>query len=390
MAHVYKQNLRYPRREDEMALDWFPVFRTGKHTDSNGNEKEWTRDDLNKIVSSYDPSHHEAPVVIGHPKDNAPAWGWVEALKREGDILLAKPARLVSDFVDMLKKGMFKKRSISLYPDGSLRHIGFLGAMPPAVKGLEDIQFNEGGETTIEFEEMLSPSHSHPESRGGEGRGTEESKKEDKTMKFFDWLKSLAQKEGVQLDDLPATFSEADVRDAAAKAAQEARDKAAAEFAEQQKKKDSEIAERERKLKEKEASYAKKAVSEFCEGLKKQGVLTPAMDKIGMGITEFMHQISAIGTTVEFGEGDAKGKQTPLEFMQGFLAKLPKAIEFREVAGNEKDTGKSGNAGERLGRLVSEKMKANKELTYGAAFAEVQEENPELAAEYAEDMKGGK
>jgi hypothetical protein len=132
---------------------WLPVFRTGKHTDSGGNTREWTRDDLDKVAGDYNPSHHEAPLVIGHPKENAPAWGWVEALKREGDILLAKPKQLVDEFVEMLKKGMYKKRSISLYPDGSLRHIGFLGAMPPAVKGIPDLSFSDKYALTIEFSE---------------------------------------------------------------------------------------------------------------------------------------------------------------------------------------------------------------------------------------------
>lgn len=96
---------------------WIPVFKTGTHTDSSGNEKTWTDADLDKIAASYHPAGHEAPVVIGHPKDNGPAWGWVEGLKREGDILYAKFKDLVPEFVDMVRKGLFKKRSISLYPD---------------------------------------------------------------------------------------------------------------------------------------------------------------------------------------------------------------------------------------------------------------------------------
>lgn len=354
-------------------LDWIPVFRTGTHTDSNGNTRIWGENDLDSIVSKYDPSHHEAPIVIGHPKDNSPAWGWIESLKREGDILLAKPKNLINEFVDMLKKGMFKKRSISIYPDGTLRHIGFLGAIPPSVKGLPDINF-KGGEkyTSIEFEENLQAN-----------------RKEAKIMKFFEWLKSLAQKEGVQLEDLPATFSEADLKTAAEKAAKEEREKAAAEFTEAQKKKDTEYAEREKKLKDAEVAAKKKAISDFCEGLKKKGILIPAMEKLGMGITSFMEQIATIETTIEFGEDGKKEKQTPLKFMQSFLTHLPKAIEFREVAGNDKDM-KTGNAGEKIEALVKEKMKANKEFTYGMAFAEVQKENIDLAQEYAEELKGGK
>ncbi len=132
---------------------WFAIFKTGKHTDSSGNEREWTENDLDNIIDKYDPSKHEAPIVIGHPKTNAPAYGWVEKLKRIGDTLYAVPKQLANEFVEMVNKGLFKKRSISLYPDGTLRHIGFLGAQPPAVKGLPDVEFKEDENLdTIEIE----------------------------------------------------------------------------------------------------------------------------------------------------------------------------------------------------------------------------------------------
>ncbi len=131
--------------------DWIQVFKTGRHTDAEGREKEWGRADLDQIASSYNPNIHEAPVVIGHPENNAPAFGWVEALKREGDILYAKLKNLIPEFVDMVRRGLYKKRSIALYPDLSLRHVGFLGAMPPAIKGLEDVRFQERGQFTTNF-----------------------------------------------------------------------------------------------------------------------------------------------------------------------------------------------------------------------------------------------
>lgn len=131
---------------------WVEVFKTGVHTNSAGETRTWGKDDLDKIVSQYNPKQHEAPIVIGHPKDNAPAYGWVEALKREGETLYAKLKDLAPEFLDIVKKGLFKKQSISLYPDLFLKHIGFLGAMAPAIKGLADIKFREGGRVmTYEF-----------------------------------------------------------------------------------------------------------------------------------------------------------------------------------------------------------------------------------------------
>lgn len=129
------------------------VFKSGKHTDSAGVVREWTDTDVKSIADKYDPVNHSAPIVIGHPKDNAPAYGWVEKLEYSDGVLYADFKEVNDGFVDAVKSGAYKKRSISLYPDMTLRHVGFLGAMPPAVKGLADIAFSEKEHTTIEFEE---------------------------------------------------------------------------------------------------------------------------------------------------------------------------------------------------------------------------------------------
>jgi len=124
--------------------EWDLVFRAGQHTDSSGNTKKWTTDDLDKIVNSFNPAYHEPPLVIGHPSDNAPAFGWVAGIKRQGDGLYLKYKDVAAEFKDWASKKLFKKKSIAVYPDGSLRHIGYLGAMPPAIKGLPDFAFNDG------------------------------------------------------------------------------------------------------------------------------------------------------------------------------------------------------------------------------------------------------
>ena len=53
---------------------WVEIFRAGRHTDSQGRSADFTAADLDRTVSLFDPAHHEPPAVIGHPKDNAPAW----------------------------------------------------------------------------------------------------------------------------------------------------------------------------------------------------------------------------------------------------------------------------------------------------------------------------
>lgn len=128
---------------------WIEIFKSGTHTDSSGRSSEYSPHTLSEISSRYnsqlqtDPTA-AAPVVKGHPADNSPAYGWVERLARRGDKLVAKLRDLQPEFVDEVRKGMFKKVSISLYGDNLLRHIGFLGAAAPAVKGLLTPQFSEG------------------------------------------------------------------------------------------------------------------------------------------------------------------------------------------------------------------------------------------------------
>jgi len=133
----------------------FEIFKTGSHTSDKGIQKEYSLDDLNFIAQSYNPSEDEAPIVIGHPLDNSPAYGWVSSLEvtEDGKLVADAPdEKLHPGFLSAVQEGRYKKRSISLTPEGKLRHIGFLGGAAPAVKGLADIQFSQPSSTVIEFE----------------------------------------------------------------------------------------------------------------------------------------------------------------------------------------------------------------------------------------------
>lgn len=133
----------------------FEIFKTGTHTSDKGIEKDYSLDDLNFIAQSYKPEEDEAPIVIGHPVDNSPAYGWVSSLTvtEDGKLVADAPDdKLHPDFLSAVKEGRYKKRSISLNPEGKLRHVGFLGGAAPAVKGLADIQFSQPSSTIIEFD----------------------------------------------------------------------------------------------------------------------------------------------------------------------------------------------------------------------------------------------
>jgi hypothetical protein len=138
----------------------FEIFKTGTHTSDKGVSKEYTLDDLNFIAQSYKPEEDEAPIVIGHPEDNDPAFGWISSLSvsEDGNLIAETPDdKLHPDFLSALKEGRYRKRSISLTPEGKLRHVGFLGAAKPAVKGLADIQFTSQSSEVYEFDLEKEP-----------------------------------------------------------------------------------------------------------------------------------------------------------------------------------------------------------------------------------------
>ena len=140
------------------------LFRPGTHIDMGGQELTFSESDLTATVNAYDPALHEAPLCIGHPKDDAPAYGWVQSMRMSADGPEATPHQVNADFAEMHKTGAFKKVSASFYPPNSphnpvpgvyyLRHVAFLGAQPPAIKGLRPAEFAEADDCiTIEFSE---------------------------------------------------------------------------------------------------------------------------------------------------------------------------------------------------------------------------------------------
>ena len=134
------------------TLNNVELFVIGTHTDSDGRTRTWKLEDLHKIVSQYDPAKQEAPAVIGHPKETAPAYGWVSRLWVDDGTLKGNFDQVAPEFETALKEGRYKKRSISVDKQFNLQHVAFLGAALPAVEGLKDIEFSAGAEfETYEF-----------------------------------------------------------------------------------------------------------------------------------------------------------------------------------------------------------------------------------------------
>ncbi len=128
------------------------VFRVGQHIDDAGIAHHFSEADLAGMVTSYNPTLREAPLTVGHPKDNLPAYGWVKSVVRTAAGALAITLRQVEpQFAEMVQAGRFKKRSASFYPPYApnnptpgkwyLRHVAFLGAQQPAIHGLAEVNF---------------------------------------------------------------------------------------------------------------------------------------------------------------------------------------------------------------------------------------------------------
>jgi len=367
---------------------WVEVFSVGEQTDANGNTREWTDADLNKIVSNYKTNKHEAPLVVGHPKENAPAFGWVEELKTDGKLLFAKFRQLVPEFVDAVKQGMYKKRSISLYPDLTLRHIGFLGAVPPAVKGLADIKFKEQIESIIiEFNELNNEK--------GDIDMTEEQikellkealkvQKETLDSEFAEQFKKL-EEANTKLSDELDTFKEKKANTPNLKPEdkkpedkdfenlklnqdefKEASVKVAIELAELKKDNTFLIAQNKAtELKNRVSEY-----KEFVNELHSNGKIVSDTQSEIVDLMEALHQLGEVNF--------AEGKENALTKFKEYLNKQPKLVEFEEKANKPKvlDT---KSADFQLNKLAEEKVKANEGMSFTEALGQVQEENPELA-----------
>lgn len=122
------------------------IFRTGNHTDSKGFTEVYTATNLDSIVSKYaerlshDPESL-APIVLGHPENHDASKGWVKRLFRRGKSLFANVDFTDNEFKEAIKSKQFRNVSIALDDELNFIHLGFLGAVAPAVKGLNPMKY---------------------------------------------------------------------------------------------------------------------------------------------------------------------------------------------------------------------------------------------------------
>lgn len=132
------------------------VFRPGTFTPMQGGSISYSAADLRAAADAYDKDAAPAPVVVGHPSTDAPAYAWAQSFEYDASAgrLYADVGEINPSFAEAVRKGTYKKVSLSFHrPDSSAnpvpgtwypKHIGFLGGAAPAVTGLQLVQFSEG------------------------------------------------------------------------------------------------------------------------------------------------------------------------------------------------------------------------------------------------------
>ena len=311
------------------------IFKTGTHTDSAGNTRHWSADTLHDIANSYNKETSPAPVVVGHPKTDSPAYGWVESLKVKGDTLVATLSQMQDGFVKLLKEGVYKTRSAAFYsPDSAnspvkgkwyLRHLGFLGGAAPAIKGLKPLNFSDDEDiTVINFEEENNKAT----------QGNVFSQALNTIKDAFAQGVAHGHKDGKQEKSTQgATMTDID------------KDKTTADFAEQEKK----FKQREENLARKEADMAfqeKQGVANaFVETLVKEGKVLPAeKTKVVALFASLCDDKEKDGVTFADKAGsDVPTTQSQQEIFKGLLKSLPKRVEYDEKAQEDGHEAKDGS-----------------------------------------------
>ena len=287
------------------------IFKAGRHIDDAGVEHVFTDADVAGMAAAYNPAQREAPLCIGHPKDNKPAWGWVQALQTRAGSLLMDTRDVIPAFAELVNAKQYKKRSASFYPPKHpnnptpgkwyLRHVAFLGAQQPAVAGLAD--FSAADEVgTVNFSDgdggaTSTPPHPPMEEPPMPEQGNKAAA-------------PAAATNDAALADVQTRLQAAEARAAAAERDATAAKEQLTQFSE---------AEEQRRTAE---------FTGFAEGLAQKAVLTPPEKSLAVAAMQALDACSP----VEFSEGNTTRKESVLDWFKRRLQVAAPVVQFGEHA----------------------------------------------------------
>ncbi|BBL73667.1 hypothetical protein [Methylomagnum ishizawai] len=321
----------------------------GKRRALNGAEFEFTPAILAELAE-YDPKVHEAPIVLGHPQLDDPAYGWLgtAAVDAATGKLVGTPSTLTPEFAEAVREKRYRKVSVSIYlPDSpgnprpgkhTIKHVGFFGAHAVADKGLRPYQFAADEPGTLEFSDWQT----FGVLRGVLGvlgrvrdwvldeRGQETA---DKLVSRddLDYLnRSVAEAEmREQMEDMADNprppMNYADPEDSTVTGTTSK----PAEFAEREqnlKQKEDALKAREAALKAQEQAAEQRRCADFAEQLVQEGKLLP---RDQAGFAGFLASLPA-DAPLEFGEGEDATKTTGRAWFESWSKGLPKRVDFGE------------------------------------------------------------
>ncbi len=353
------------------------VFRAGKWTDSSGRSREFTEDDLDKITATFNEKsgrnieNREVPLVIGHPNGEAPAFGVVEKLWRNGKKLFAKFKDIPEKMAGALKDDKrWRDVSISLnsIKDHVIQHVGLTNF--PAVAGMGGFKFKHLGESVqyianndIEINGDLKID-------------------EEKATGFVAWLKGLIKKEQeeftqnqqqeknnmsekVKLDELQAKITELETNFTSLK---DEKEKLTADFEAEKKAHTDLKADIAKKAEERQD----KAEADFVAGLIESKKIYPRDKEL------HLHTLKSLRDSgeAEFTNGEGKKeKKNAYDHYKDRLSSQPELQEFEEMGKGEE------KAKDAIDVKTREYMQANNitdESRYGECANIVISTNPEL------------
>lgn len=280
------------------------IARTGTFRDSRGAEHTFTASDLDEIAANYAAAPESAPLVFGHPEDNHPAYGWAKRVFRHGEKLFVQLVQVADKVREAVRKGHYKHVSMSLHPGGKrLRHIGLLGAVPPAISGLGPVEMSSNDFLTLNF--AAADLDADNDSKGAMTMGPEDIKRlgalEEQVKELTQQVQTLtAERDKAKADADEAQKKADEATNGQAEAAKEA-ETVKAEFAAFK------------------GEHQKSARAARLEKLVKDGRLTPGESKDALAQAE---ALALIPQPMEFSNGE---KLTPEE-------NFWRCLEKREVS----------------------------------------------------------
>lgn len=313
------------------------VFRPGTYTAMNGTTTTFSAEDVEAIAGGYDADSAPAPVVVGHPSHDDPAYGWVKGFSiSEDGKLQAELHQLAPSFVDAVGEGRYRKISMSFFTPqhpanpkpGSYypKHVGFLGGAAPAVSGLQPVQFAEEGDDLVV--EYVGSAEVARISAGLfrafrdwliEQAGVE---KADGVIPSWrvSWLEELGSEKDE--DDADSAFS-ADGPSATPPQSNEGGPAMAGDTPDALNARETALAAKEAALREKEAAFT-------VDGWIADGKLPPALKGQAVQLLSFVD--GADGSALEYASGETA---TPAELLRALVDGLPKSVDFSETAAGD-------------------------------------------------------